>query len=400
MISYHLVILLIESRKKAVSKSKSAVISALRNVYFAAINNLANLTPAQRFESRPAHNLLSKSICTEFQQAIAEVIEVDILDKVKSSGLFSIMIDEYLDEVLGRVVPTKSFLGIRQLSIANADCIVAEVLKVLGDKGLEVRDLAGMSTDGASVMVGSKKGVVTQVKALSPGVLSTHCIAHRLALSCGDAADKIPYLVQFQEVLNSAYKYFHNSPKNQARLESIQSVLQIHSTKFKEVFHTRWLSFEGAVHAIVLNYQALLSVFLEESSGKALSLYKPVATYKFLYCCHFLSDVLKQLSILCKMFQKTDLDFSKVNPMLHSTVSTLERLSDCKSGPILKGFLDSIPTEPVVDDSGLTTFEFGGHTIRDSVRQRQEATSACQQFVLRVIGNIQDRFCDEGMLRS
>ncbi|KAJ8299944.1 LOW QUALITY PROTEIN: hypothetical protein KUTeg_021463 [Tegillarca granosa] len=55
--------------------------------------------------------------------------------------------------------------------------------------------------------------------------------------------------------------------------------------------------FEGSVHAIVVNYPALLSVFMEEKSGRALSLHKPVSTYKFLYCAHFLSDVLKQLCI-------------------------------------------------------------------------------------------------------
>ena len=40
-------------------------------------------------------------------------------------------------------------------------------------------------------MVGCRAGVVQQMKALSPSLLSTHCIAHRLALSCGGAADQI-----------------------------------------------------------------------------------------------------------------------------------------------------------------------------------------------------------------
>ncbi|KAJ8303643.1 hypothetical protein KUTeg_020039 [Tegillarca granosa] len=72
-----------------------------------------------------------------------------------------------------------------------------------------------------------------------------------------------------------------------AKLEAIQTVLNSHATKFKEVFHTSWLSFEGSVHAIVVNYPALLSVFMEEKSGRALSLHKPVSTYKFLYCANF-----------------------------------------------------------------------------------------------------------------
>ena len=48
---------------------------------------------------------------------------------------------------------------------------------------------------------------------------------HRLALGTGAAADKIRYLVKFQDVLNSMFKYFANSPKNMSKLQGIQAVL-------------------------------------------------------------------------------------------------------------------------------------------------------------------------------
>lgn len=242
----------------------------------------------------------------EFQQSIAGVIEDRLLDRVRESGFFSVMIDEssdvsvhqnlvlyirYLEESLGRLDAKTTFMGIRQLASANSNSIREEVVKILSDKGLEISNLVGIAT-----------GVVKQLKDLSPSLLSTHCIAHRLALSCGGAADQIPYLVKFQEILNSLYKYFHNSPKNTAKLESIQSILNSSSLKMKEVFHTRWLSFEGAVDAVVKTYPSLLSVFLEEKSAKTRSLHKPLSCFKFLYCADFLSDVLKQLCFLCKQF--------------------------------------------------------------------------------------------------
>ena len=347
----------------------------------------------------------------EFQQSIAGVIEDRLLDRVRESGFFSVMIDEssdvsvhqnlvlyirYLEESLGRLDAKTSFMGIRQLASANSNSIREEVVKILSDKGLEISNLVGIATDGASVMTGCKAGVVKQLKDLSPSLLSTHCIAHRLALSCGGAADQIPYLVKFQEILNSLYKYFHNSPKNTAKLESIQSILNSSSLKMKEVFHTRWLSFEGAVDAVVKTYPSLLSVFLEEKSAKALSLHKPLSCYKFLYCAHFLSDVLKQLCFLCKQFQRSDIDFSSVNPLLHSTVSVLERLRDSKDGTVLSSFLQQAPSSPSVDSSGLCTFDFKGHCIRDSSKQRAEAVSACEKFVSGVIANLRDRFVSEG----
>ncbi|KAJ8321257.1 hypothetical protein KUTeg_001115 [Tegillarca granosa] len=354
---------MIESRKRAMQKSKYAVIGALRNVYFAAINNLANVTvPDLNDLCIQQHTAYSHNQSVqEFQLSIAQALQDELLSMVRESGIYSVMTDEssnisvhqnmvvyirYLVEELGR------------LSLANADCIVAELLKALGSKGLQVKDMVGISTDWASVMVGCKAGVVTQLK---------------LALSCGGAEDRVPYLVQFQ-VLNSIYKYFHNSPKNQAKLEAIQAVLNSHATKFKEVFYTRWLNFEGPVHAIVINYPAILS----------LRLHKPVSTYKFLYCAHFLSDMLKQLCILCKMHQKTDITFTEVSPVMRSAVATLEN------------FIKTVPSEPSIDDSGLCTFEFAGNTIKDSANQRQEDVSACEQFVTGVVENLRDRFCDKG----
>ncbi|KAJ8303661.1 LOW QUALITY PROTEIN: hypothetical protein KUTeg_018771 [Tegillarca granosa] len=409
------------AREVALSKNKHAIVSALRNVYFAAVNDLSNSNVPKLHElcieqgatqlkdlavddhTSYAHN---QSI-QEFQAAISKVLEDKLLDKVEASKEFSIMIDESTDvsvhqnllvyiriveEIGARWEPRSYFLGVRQLASATADSITREVLDVLTSKGLDVGDMVGISTDGAAVMVGSKSGVVTRLRDSSPSLLATHCIAHRLALGCGSGADKVPYLVKFQEILNSIYNF---SPKHMAALESIQEVIEgVEKSRFKQVFATRWLSFEGSVHAVVRNYSSLISVFLEENSAKALSLYKPVSTYKFLFCAHFLSDVLKQLCFLSKMYQKSDLDFSQVNPLLSSTIVVLENLRDSKCGSVLAEFLSVVPSEPMLDSDGLYTFQFKGHTIRDSAQQRKEAVSSCEAFVDHTVSNLKERFSD------
>ncbi|XP_053400474.1 zinc finger protein 862-like [Mercenaria mercenaria] len=255
-------------------------------------------------------------------------------------------------DCFGTVPPQTYFLAINRLERANSESIYLKTIEFLGKKRIKISELCGVSTDGASVMTGHKSGVVTCFKKTVQGVLATHCIAHRLALSCCSSADNIPYLVKFQEILNSVYKYFKNSPKNMATLPAIQTVLQGQTVRFKEVFHTCWLSFEGSVDALVKNYSSLLSVFLEESSGKALSLYKPISTYKFLYVAHFLCDTLKPLAILSKMYQKKDLTYSEISPLLSSTIGILEDLRDNRSGHMLAKFLKVTPQEPKLD--GLT----------------------------------------------
>ena len=76
--------------------------------------------------------------------------------------------------------------------------------------------------------------------------------------------------------------------------------------KFKEVFHTQWLSFDGALHALLQNYSSLVSLFLEETSGKALARHNPITSYKFLYVAHYLADVMEYLSRFNRMYQKSD----------------------------------------------------------------------------------------------
>ena len=338
------------------------------------------------------------SIC-EFQDSLSEVIMPDIVDKVSKSGKFSMMLDESTDisvsqnvivyirllesDCFGSVSPCTYFLGIADLQRANAETIYAKVVDMLGQKGILMKGLCGISTDGAAVMVGNKSGVVTRFKESVPGVLATHCIAHRLALSCCSGADSIPYLVKFQEILNSVYKFFHNSPKK---------ILNVHSRRFKEIFHTRWLSFEGAVDAFVANYASLVSVFLEENSGKALSLHKPITTFKFLYTAHFLCDALKPLAILSKMYQSLNLNFSEVMPLLKTTIERLERLRDEKKGEVLARFLEIVPESPQTDHDGLVTFQFHGHTIRDSLAQRIESDKHCSQFITMMVKSLQERF--------
>jgi hypothetical protein len=79
------------------------------------------------------------------------------------------------------------------------------VFECLKENELDVKRMCGVATDGASVMMGRHTGVVTRLKQQAPGLLSSHCIAHRLALASGGAADKVPYLLKYQEFVNAIY---------------------------------------------------------------------------------------------------------------------------------------------------------------------------------------------------
>ena len=52
--------------------------------------------------------------------------------------------------------------------------------------------LFALGSDGASVMLGRRGGVSKLLMDHVPYLISNHCIAHRLALACGQAANDVP----------------------------------------------------------------------------------------------------------------------------------------------------------------------------------------------------------------
>ena len=93
-----------------------------------------------------------------------------------------------------------------------------------------------MATDGASVMTGVRVGIITLMKKKNSLMLSTHSIAHCLALASGQAADSIPYVKKYQQYINTIYKYCHYSSKHWSMSKEMQAILQCAETKLKQTF--------------------------------------------------------------------------------------------------------------------------------------------------------------------
>ena len=69
---------------------------------------------------------------------------------------------------------------------------MAKVRQICDDLHLDRQKLCGLGSDGASVMLGVRGGVLTLLKEETPFLVANHCIAHHLALACGQAANNIP----------------------------------------------------------------------------------------------------------------------------------------------------------------------------------------------------------------
>ena len=77
---------------------------------------------------------------------------------------------------------------------ANAQAIYDLVKKELQLSQLDIKDLMGLATDGAAVMVGKREVMASKLKRENPAMINIHCVCHKLALACRDSNEDIKYI--------------------------------------------------------------------------------------------------------------------------------------------------------------------------------------------------------------
>ena len=102
-------------------------------------------------------------------------------------------------------------------------------------------------SDGVAVIIGTRGGVAALLKGRSPWVIANHCIAHRLVLAAGQAANEIPYVKKFKAILDQLYQFYENSAVRTAGLKKIQDVLNVPQMKLTQAKDVRWLSHDRTV---------------------------------------------------------------------------------------------------------------------------------------------------------
>lgn len=174
---------------------------------------------------------LSKSDCkvlytnaqsvSELQGALAEVILDDKIKFIQQSEMYSVTLDESADNGnLKRVIMYAQcvtehgleycLLSNKQISegSASAKNIVPMVVEELKSKGLDITQLVGLWTEGASVMTGRKAGVIKLLQEHSPTLIGVHCAAHRTALATSQAAKLVPHMKSYSRSIASVCRYF------------------------------------------------------------------------------------------------------------------------------------------------------------------------------------------------
>ena len=109
------------------------------------------------------------------------------------------------------------FVNIVALESANAEGILHAIDQSLLGIGVTKttlqQKLVGCNFDGASVTLGSKTGVATQLNnRVNQNIVILHCVVHNLELGVGDAIITVPYLHSFMDNVSQIFLCHYYSP--------------------------------------------------------------------------------------------------------------------------------------------------------------------------------------------
>ncbi|CAI7851565.1 unnamed protein product [Closterium sp. NIES-54] len=222
----------------------------------------------------------------ELTQATATWLQTTQLQHVLSSPFVGISIDESTNRCSGKHLilfitfvrdfkVVTEFMALLTVEKADAASLVGILLSHLLAVGVDLQRIAGISTDGANVMMGCKGGLTTRLRVRIPHLVSSHCIAHREALAAKTAAEKIPAFNVIDTVIRTVAEHLSRSGPWHQRFMGLQEVFTSTSMELQGIHAVRWLSRGDVVLRLVAVLPALI-VMLKEWDA---TLYALVTSY-------------------------------------------------------------------------------------------------------------------------
>ncbi|KDO19013.1 hypothetical protein SPRG_14850 [Saprolegnia parasitica CBS 223.65] len=245
---------------------------------------------------------------------LVSVCETSVMQTTKmeidAAMYFSVTCDESTDGggeknliVMARYV-YGSAIRVRMLGVVTpgtSDAVLAALLRLIEDVGLDYRDMVGFASDGASVMLGCRNGVATLLKTKIPRLVTSHCPAHRLNVAA-EAAEG-PYEEERMSVVTAIYSYFNKSLSRQQALDA--AIQHCKSKNPKPLLG--WLS-RGQMMSNFYELLDPIAHVIHEDKGSAASVHAVyLANDGFHFWVALMNDILVILNNLSKALQASDM---------------------------------------------------------------------------------------------
>ncbi|CAI7862361.1 unnamed protein product [Closterium sp. NIES-53] len=255
----------------------------------------------------------------EFTEVLAQHLSDQQLQDIKPSAWYGLSFDESTDRARGKHLiiyimferneeVVNQFFGHLTLEKCDAVSIYNAILSFLHSKDLSLNMLVGVSTDGASVMTGSKGGVVALLRKRCPWLVAVHCVAHRESLAAKDAAESFKEFNVIDQLIRQTAERLGRSSVNHNSFMHLQDVIMKTQLEVQGIFAVRWLSRGDAVQRFCDVLPVLLWMWQKENKATL----KIATSFKFQFMLFLLADVLHLLNGLNLAFQKSKVNITEV----------------------------------------------------------------------------------------
>uniref|UniRef100_A0A8C5MRD2 Uncharacterized protein n=1 Tax=Leptobrachium leishanense TaxID=445787 RepID=A0A8C5MRD2_9ANUR len=291
---------------------------------------------------------MRKKLCKAIvEQAPKLSVYIDESTTVSSQSVLIV----YIRASVNGKDPVTFFLDLLHLPKADAQSIEATLTTCLSKHGFNNDFLAtnwiGVCSDGASVMLGRKSGVLERLSGKYPQLVK----CHRLELSISDTIDSVPGLQHVTSFFEKLYAVYHQSPKNLRELFECAKELEVQILKIGKVFTVRWVaSSQRAIRAVWESYPALHSHLVKASTSsehttKQKSVFsglnKVLTSEEYLLNLAGVADAVQEMGLLSEALQRDDITLPRAYQLINRSVRAIEKMKDMP-GKHLKEAMESL----------------------------------------------------------
>lgn len=335
---------------------------------------------------------MRKKLCTEIiksEQKFALVIDESTTFSSKSVLIL------YLRAFVCTKVTT-FFLDLIELEKGDAATIVTAIKSCLLKHGFThehlQQHLIAVCSDGASVMIGVKSGVLTELGRTYPLIIKWHCLCHRIELSVSDTLEAVSGINHFKTFMDKLYSIYSQSPKNQRELQDCAQDLDVQLRKIGKMLSVRWVASSfRSVSAVHNNYAALYHHFISAADdikrdSKTRETFRGLAkiltSEQFVLNLGLMLDSLSELKVVSEALQRDDITLQRAFQLISRSIRVFEKMKDTNPQHV----------QEAID--GVEHLQYKNVTISkvsSSLAGRQQPAIDRKQFWQSLIDNLKSR---------
>ena len=265
---------------------------------------------------------------------------------IQNGVWYSIMADEVTDSsnreqliiclrwVDDHLAAHEEFIGLYSVDKIDAATLVHVIKDTLIRLNLKLADSRGQCYDGAANMCGIRSGVATQLSAIEPRALFTHCYGHSLDLGACDSIKNSKIVKNALDVTYKVCKLLKYSPRRDSLFDKIKKDVCPGTTGFRVLCPTRWTVRAASLSSVIENYAVFQELWLEcldytkdtETKARILGVEAQMKTFNYLFGVLLGEVILRNTDNLSHTLQHQHLSAAEGQNVASLTVKTLEKI--------------------------------------------------------------------------